>query len=252
MPAFLDGRLVVAFSSRSVFDFEEGNQMLERDAAYMARQREPPDISAKPGVAWALMRKLLRFDSPARSEAPGRSRGGIAQRSGQRLAGVPLREERGPATRARGLHARLPAVALSRAAQIQSVSFGESRRCSSGARRGNVGCSRFSGVSKGFGSVSGRDPDRLRWRCGAIFRDAERVFRANGLAAFQSHEADQVARPLPPGPFKPLLETLHRLRRNVEEQPMRIRTVLITARSAPAHERASRTGHVLSGIANER
>ncbi|MBN9429185.1 MAG: 5'-nucleotidase, partial [Burkholderiales bacterium] len=94
-----------------------------------------------------------------------------------------------------------------------------------------------------------------------LFSDeSERVFHAGGLDAFQRHETDHVARPLPPGPFKPLLEALHRLQRESDEggvaasepaapepaapkpaAPIRIRTALVTARSAPAHERAIRT-----------
>jgi len=74
-----------------------------------------------------------------------------------------------------------------------------------------------------------------------LFSDeSERVYQANGLDAFQRHEADRAANPLPPGPFKPLLEALHRLRGG-SGAPMRIRTALVTARSAPAHERAIRT-----------
>ena len=46
--------------------------------------------------------------------------------------------------------------------------------------------------------------------------------------------------PLPPGPFKPLLEALHRLQ-SEKNTPVKIRTALVTARSAPAHERAVRT-----------
>ncbi|HRD98089.1 MAG TPA: 5'-nucleotidase, partial [Rubrivivax sp.] len=45
---------------------------------------------------------------------------------------------------------------------------------------------------------------------------------------------------LAPGPFKPLLEALHRLQRG-PAAGMRLRTALVTARSAPAHERAIRT-----------
>ena len=77
-----------------------------------------------------------------------------------------------------------------------------------------------------------------------LFADeAERVFREGGLTAFQSHEADHATRPLPPGPFKPLLEALHRLQQadDRDKVPMRLRTALVTARSAPAHERAIRT-----------
>jgi 5'-nucleotidase len=74
-----------------------------------------------------------------------------------------------------------------------------------------------------------------------IFSDeAERVYQAGGLTAFQEHERDQAFTPLAPGPFKPLLEALHRLQRE-PAGGMRIRTALVTARSAPAHERAIRT-----------
>jgi 5'-nucleotidase len=74
-----------------------------------------------------------------------------------------------------------------------------------------------------------------------LFSDeAERVFQAQGLSAFQAHERDKAAQPLLAGPFKPLLEALHRLQQ-AGTPSMRIRTALVTARSAPAHERAIRT-----------
>ena len=74
-----------------------------------------------------------------------------------------------------------------------------------------------------------------------LFSDeAERVFQRDGLDAFQSHERDQAATPLAPGPFKPLLQALHRLQQQPSDA-MRVRTALVTARSAPAHERAIRT-----------
>jgi 5'-nucleotidase len=74
-----------------------------------------------------------------------------------------------------------------------------------------------------------------------LFSDeAERVYQSHGLTAFQQHEMDNVTLPLPDGPFKPLLVALHRLQQSATPQ-MRIRTALVTARSAPAHERAIRT-----------
>ena len=74
-----------------------------------------------------------------------------------------------------------------------------------------------------------------------LFSDeAEQVYANEGLSAFQDHEANRAATPLPPGPFKPLLEALHKLRED-GDSPVRIRTALVTARSAPAHERAIRT-----------
>ena len=74
-----------------------------------------------------------------------------------------------------------------------------------------------------------------------LFSDeAERVFQRDGLDAFTKHETANALQPLPPGPFKPLLEALHRLQ-SEKGAPVKVRTALVTARSAPAHERAVRT-----------
>jgi len=75
-----------------------------------------------------------------------------------------------------------------------------------------------------------------------LFSDeAEQVYQKEGLPAFVAHETKNAQRPLPPGPFKPFLEALQRLQSADNKAPMRIRTALVTARSAPAHERAIRT-----------
>ncbi len=64
MSASLDGKLVVAISSRALFDFEEENELFEQgdDRAYMALQLQRLDIPAKPGVAFSLVQKLLAFN----------------------------------------------------------------------------------------------------------------------------------------------------------------------------------------------
>ena len=65
MPVSLDGKLVVALSSRALFDFEEENQVFEGhdDRAYMSVQLERLDRIARPGVAFPLVRKLLAFNT---------------------------------------------------------------------------------------------------------------------------------------------------------------------------------------------
>src|ERR1700712_311736 len=64
MAATLDGQLVVAISSRALFDFEEENQHFEAndDRAYMQLQLERLERAAKPGVAFSLVQKLLAFN----------------------------------------------------------------------------------------------------------------------------------------------------------------------------------------------
>ena len=75
-----------------------------------------------------------------------------------------------------------------------------------------------------------------------IFSDeAERVFQAEGLAAFAKKEKQAADTPLSGGPFKPFLEELHKLQSEFETDDCPIRTALVTARSAPAHERVIKT-----------
>ncbi len=64
MGVSLDGKLVVAISSRALFDFEEENLVFEQgdDRAYMQLQLDRLETPAKPGVAFSLVQKLLAFN----------------------------------------------------------------------------------------------------------------------------------------------------------------------------------------------
>ena len=75
-----------------------------------------------------------------------------------------------------------------------------------------------------------------------LFSDeAERVFQEKGLEAFTSSERQAADDPLSGGPFKPFLAELHRLQMELSETGSPIRTALVTARSAPTHERVVKT-----------
>jgi len=245
MPASLDGKLVVALSSRAVFDFEEENRVFERDddAAYMALQRERLEQPAPAGVAYALVRKLLAFDAPEACEERRRVEVVVLSRndpvSGLRVfrsarqAG--LRLERGVFTRGR---TPWPYLAPLKANLFLSANSDDVRA----ALEAGFPAARVFPESV---KASESHPDEIRIAFdgdAVLFSDeSEQVFQRDGLRAFQRHEDEHAGRPLPSGPFKPLLEALHRLQREAGGGPMRIRTALVTARSAPAHERAIRT-----------
>src|SRR5579864_2202374 len=67
MALSLVDKLVVAISSRALFDFEEENRVYEAGdlKAYEALQRERLNVPAKPGVAFPLIRKLLALNAGA-------------------------------------------------------------------------------------------------------------------------------------------------------------------------------------------
>ena len=58
-----------------------------------------------------------------------------------------------------------------------------------------------------------------------------------GLEAFSDNERESAGQPLSGGPFKPVLEALHKIQSAYPIEGNPIRTALVTARSAPAHKR---------------
>jgi 5'-nucleotidase len=262
MTISLDGKLVVAISSRALFDFEEENRIFEDglahgtlpgikpDAAYMKLQLDRLDVPAKPGVAFSLIKKLLAFN-----DAPDT-----------------IEETQSPAKPAQ----RVEVVILSRNDPVSGMRvFRSARHYGLNIQRGTFNrgeapwrylkplhanlflSAHLSDVRAALDAgvpaaqvypqsalASQEHPNEVRIAFdgdAVLFSDeAERVYQAQGLSAFQAHERDKAEQPLLAGPFKPLLEALHRLQQAGTSR-MRIRTALVTARSAPAHERAIRT-----------
>ena len=95
------------------------------------------------------------------------------------------------------------------------------------------------------GGARHRQDDTLRFAFdgdAVIFSDeAEQIFKRDGLAAFTAAERASAQKPLGGGPFKGFLEALQRLQAEFGPDSCPIRTALVTARSAPAHERVIRT-----------
>ena len=75
-----------------------------------------------------------------------------------------------------------------------------------------------------------------------IFSDeSEKIFQSEGLDAFSEHEYINAQNPLSEGPFAKLLKTISLIQQEFPEDTVPIRTALVTARNAPAHERVIRT-----------
>ena len=71
--------------------------------------------------------------------------------------------------------------------------------------------------------------------------DSEKIFKHEGLAAFTENEKRAANEPLSGGPFKPLLGALQQIQMAFPPGESPLRTCLVTARAAPAHERVVRT-----------
>ncbi|HEY4664948.1 MAG TPA: 5'-nucleotidase [Comamonas sp.] len=244
MAASLQDQLVVAISSRALFNFEEENRVFEENpGAYIQLQRQRLDVPAAPGVALPLVRKLLAFNQVDRRrvEVVVLSRNDPV--SGMRVFRSAKAHgldsiQRGVFTQGRDPFGYLRPLGAHLFLSANAADVTEALELGYPAARV---------LTESMGA-SNAHPQEVRIAFdgdAVLFSDeAERIYQAEGLDAFLRHEVEHVAQPLPDGPFKPLLAALHRLQQAAQEGQtggMHLRTALVTARSAPAHERAIRT-----------
>ncbi len=242
MATNLDDQLVVAISSRALFNFEEENAVFtEGDPLpYKKLQLDRLDQPAREGIAFQLVKKLLAFNGvdEKKVEVVILSRNDPV--SGLRVF-KSAEAHHLPITRGVFMQGRSPFPYLNALKADIFLS----------AHQDDVRMALDAGfpaarVYPASIEASQAHPEEVRIAFdgdAVLFSDqAERVFQEEGISAFEAHETSRAAEPLPPGPLQPFLRALHRLQRNPpRDQRMRIRTALVTSRSAPAHDRAVRT-----------
>ena len=241
MPEKLDDKLVIAISSRALFNLDESHQVYQSDGlnAYSEYQVAREDEPLEPGEAFPLVHKLLRLN-----ELLG----------GDQQVEVVLLSRNSADTGLRVFNSiEHYNLTISRAAFCGGESpwryinaFGcqlflsnEADDVRSALECGVAAATLISGAKQDSGN------DQLRFAFdgdAVLFSDeAERVYKSEGLEAFTASEKAAARQPLAGGPFKPFLSALHRLQQAFPASEAPIRTALVTARSAPAHERVIRT-----------
>jgi 5'-nucleotidase len=235
-----DSKLVIAISSRALFDLDESHRVFETSGkeAYCRYQIEHEDEALAPGVAFPLVSKLLALNDERPSP----------------LVEVILLSRNSADTGLRIFNSiRHHGLSISRAAftggqtPFQYISaFGAHLFLSAHAEdvvaaldAGLAAATIIGSSPLGTGSAQLRiafDGDAV------LFSDeSERIYQAQDLAAFTENEAAAARTPLSGGPFKDFLAALHHIQTQFEADQTPIRTALVTARAAPAHERVVRT-----------
>lgn len=231
--------LIVAISSRALFDLEDSHALFESQGleAYARFQRMHEDDLLSPGIAFPLVRKLLALNVGAPPEAPRVEVILISRNS----ADTGLRifnsiEHHGLAIRRAAFSNGAPPYPYIRpfGADLFLSTHGEDVRQALAAGIAAATILPAKAPRQRFDQLRiAFDGDAV------IFGDeSERVSREGGLAAFAEHERDRAGEPLSGGPFRGFLDALQRLQKAFpagDDAP--IRTALVTARSAPAHKR---------------
>lgn len=237
-------KLVVAISSRALFDLDESHAVFENDGveAYCRYQVEREELPLDPGVAFSLVKKLLALNErdPAnpRVEAilVSRNNADTGLRIFNSIKHHNLNISRAAFTRGENTH---PYIAAFGAQLFLSAEPSDVRKAL------EAGFAAATILPSAVSPVVHDHPSQLRIAFdgdAVLFSDeSERIYKQDGLDAFQDNEEATAKEPLPGGPFKNFLALLHQIQLDYPADTSPIRTALITARGAPAHERVIRT-----------
>ncbi len=241
----LENRLVVGVSSRALFDLTVENDIFEKEgvAAYCDYQREHENEVLKPGPGFKLIKALLGLNEI--SKDPGRVEVIIMSRNS---ADTSLRVFN--SIKHYGLNITRAVLASGGSLAPYLAAFKTDLFLS--AYEDDVQAAINSGIAAGIicNDVAGDYNSeelikqiRIAFDGDAVlFTDeSEMIYQKEGLEAFEENERKNADKPLPQGPFAKFLKTISNIQKEFPPEKVPIRTALVTARSAPAHERVIRT-----------
>ncbi|MFE1317359.1 5'-nucleotidase [Kitasatospora phosalacinea] len=244
----LSERLVIGIASSALFDLTESDAVFrgQGEESYRSYQEEHLDDTLKPGVAFPFVRRLLSLNdlSPALDnplvEVIVLSRNdpdtGLRVMRSIRAHGLPI--TRAVFMQGRSPHRFMPAFNMS---LFLSANQGDVREAvNAGLPAGYV-----------LGPVVADDTNdrdlRVSFDFDGILADgaSEQVYQSGGIEGFREHEIANADTAHDPGPLRDFLAAVNRIQRREEEERqkdheyrLRVHVSIVTARNAPAHERA--------------
>lgn len=241
MSVSLSDKLVVGISSRALFNLEESNHIYENEGirAYAQYQIDNENKQIEPGVAFPLAKKLLALKRPDNKEPLveivllSRNSADTGLRIFNSIQQYKLNITRAAFTNGSSPYQYISAFGthLFLSANPNDVQRALNANCAAATILPSV--------------ASQQNSEQLRIAFdgdAVIFSDeSEQIYQAKGLQAFNDNELKTAEQPLTGGPFKGFLSALHDLQKLYPEDTCPIRTALVTARNAPAHERVIRT-----------
>lgn len=241
----LENRLVVGVSSRALFDLTVENNIFETQGvnAYCDYQREHENDVLKPGPGFKLIKALLGLNEL--SDRKDRVEVIIMSRNS---ADTSLRVFN--SIKHYGLN--ITRAVLSSGGSLAPYLNAFHTDLFLSAYEDDVQSAINSGIAAGIicNDVNGDylAQEELKQIHIAFDGDAvlftdesEQIYQKEGLEAFEENERKNADKPLPQGPFAKFLKTISNIQKEFPPESVPIRTALVTARSAPAHERVIRT-----------
>jgi len=237
----ISNKLIVAISSRVLFDLNESHSVFEEKGteAYKQYQIKNEDQVLEAGVAYSLVKKLLALKT-SDSDEPlvevillSRNSADTGLRVFNSIKHHQLNITRAAFTTGESPYQYIAAFGshLFLSANVEDVQQALQAGCAAAT------------IMPSNTTQNHHDQLRIAFDGDAvIFSDeAERIYQNDGIEAFAENETRDANKPLAGGPFKGFLSALQKLQSHFPVDDSPIRTALVTARSAPAHERVIKT-----------
>jgi 5'-nucleotidase len=245
VPYPIEEKLVVAVASSALFNLSDADKIFRDNGldAYRQYQRDHQDDVLQPGVAFPFIQRLLSLNThgsnqPIEVILLSRNDPDTGLRVFRSIEHHALRITRAAFLNGRSPYRYIPAYSASLFLS---------------ANRKDVQEAIMKGYPAGMVLESNYvdDPEdtglRVAFDFDGVLADdeAERVYQSSrNLAQYHSSEREKAGTALSPGPLKELLEKIARIQERELERAKQdpsyeplIRTAIITARNAPAHER---------------
>ena len=255
----IDRKLVIAVSSSALFDLSDSDRVFreEGEKAYKAHQEANLDVILEKGTAFPFVRRFLSINEHFKKEQPvevvllSRNSAVTGKRIFRSIKHYNLDISRAAFMEGKSPYEYIPAFNASLFLSANEEDVIKAISC--GYPAGTV-------LPSKIVDDSGNEELRIAFDFDGVIADdeSESVFRDGKLEDFYAHEIKKSAIPHNPGPLADLFQKLSfmqkledRAKENDNSYKRIIRTAIVTARNAPAHERVITTLENWGVSANE-
>ena len=242
---------MIAISSSALFDMTECDKIFQEKGilAYNQHQKENIDVPLEKGVAFPFVSRLLRINDDFPASRPvevimlskNSPESGLRAFNSFKHYGLDI--SRAVLTSGGTNFQYLPAFNADLFLSSNESDVKEALKL--GYPAGTI-------IGMPVNDVNDDDNPELRLAFdfdGVLADDeSERVYKEKGMMEYRKYESSKVFEPLKPGPLEPLLKKLSAFQVaerqysvNHPDYVPKIKTSIVTARNAPAHERMIRT-----------
>ncbi|HIQ47077.1 MAG TPA: 5'-nucleotidase, partial [Sulfurovum sp.] len=233
----LQDKLVIAISSRALFDLEEENTIFDKEGleSYYTHQLENLDNPLSKGSAFRFVQNLLainkKFDNKLIEVIIlSRNNAATGLRIGRSIEHYALDIERTGWTAGTPVTRYLEAFKVDLFLSVHAPDVEEA--VNSGVAAATI---------LPHTPITSEESDMVKIAFdgdAVIFGDeSEKVYQESGLDAFIAHERENAQNPLSKGPFFKFLKIISEIQDRFPMESSPIRTALVTARSFSTHER---------------